>query len=103
MDLFHIQEEGPGVIFWHPRGFAIYRLIEDYIRRRMQGAGFKELRTPQLLARSLWEASGHWQKFSENMFSFGDEERVFALVSAQKSRHQVIIHWINSLFSITIL
>jgi threonyl-tRNA synthetase len=79
MDLFHLQEEGPGVIFWHPRGFIIYRLIEDYIRRRMQGAGFKELRTPQLLARALWEASGHWQKFNENMFSFGDSERVFAL------------------------
>ena len=53
MDLFHLQEEGPGVIFWHPRGFTVYRLIEDYIRRRMQGGGFKELRTPQLLARSL--------------------------------------------------
>ena len=70
MDLFHQQEEGQGMIFWHPRGFAVYQLIEEEIRRRMRTAGFAEVRTPQLLDRSLWEASGHWQKFSKEMFVF---------------------------------
>ncbi|WP_299617079.1 threonine--tRNA ligase [Pelagibius sp.] len=70
MDLFHQQEEGQGMIFWHPRGFAVYQLIEGEIRRRMRAAGFAEVRTPQLLDRSLWEASGHWQKFSKEMFVF---------------------------------
>ena len=79
LDLFHQQEEGPGMVFWHPRGYAIYRVIEDYIRRRMRRAGFHEIKTPQLLARSLWEASGHWEKFGENMFSFEEGERAFAL------------------------
>ena len=53
MDLFHQQEEGPGMVFWHPRGFALFQVIEDYIRRKMKRAGFREIRTPQLLARSL--------------------------------------------------
>ena len=79
LDLFHQQEEGPGVVFWHPRGTAVYRVIEDYVRRRMRRAGFQEIRTPQLLARSLWEASGHWEKFGESMFAFADGERAFAL------------------------
>jgi threonyl-tRNA synthetase len=79
LDLFHQQEEGPGVVFWHPRGYAIYRVIEDYIRRHMRRAGFREIRTPQLLARSLWEASGHWEKFGDDMFAFADGERSFAL------------------------
>jgi threonyl-tRNA synthetase len=80
LDLFHQQEEGPGVVFWHPRGLAVWRTVEDYIRRRMRKAGFREVRTPQLLARSLWEASGHWEKFGGNMFVFSDgEHRTLAL------------------------
>ena len=79
LDLFHQQEEGPGMVFWHPRGLALYNLIEGYIRARMREAGFREIRTPQLLARSLWEASGHADKFAENMFVFADGERSFAL------------------------
>lgn len=70
LGLFHQQEEGPGMVFWHPRGFALYHLIEDYIRARMRKAGFAEIRTPQVLSRALWEKSGHWQKFGGNMFSF---------------------------------
>ncbi len=70
LDLFHQQEEGPGMVFWHPRGFALYHLIEDYIRARMRKAGFAEIRTPQVLSRALWEKSGHWQKFGANMFAF---------------------------------
>src|SRR5262245_54048651 len=79
LDLFHQQEEGPGVIFWHPRGAALWRVVEDYIRGRMRRAGFREVRTPQLLARSLWEASGHWEKFGADMFLVEDGERAFAL------------------------
>lgn len=79
LDLFHQQEEGPGMVFWHPRGFALYRVIEDYVRKRMRQAGFREIRTPQMLARSLWEQSGHWEKFGENMFALDDGHRAFAL------------------------
>ena len=79
MDLFHQQEEGPGMAFWHPRGFALYRIVEDYMRRRMRKMGFHEIRTPQLLARSLWEKSGHWEKFGDNMFTVEDGERSAAL------------------------
>ncbi len=79
LDLFHQQDEGPGVVFWHPRGFALYRVIEDYIRGRMKAAGYREVRSPQLLARSLWESSGHWQKFADSMFVFEEGERCHAL------------------------
>jgi len=78
LGLFHQQEDGPGMVFWHPRGFVLYHLIEDYVRKRMRGAGFLEIRTPQVLARALWEKSGHWQKFGGNMFAFhqdGEEGR----------------------------
>src|SRR5215831_1873726 len=77
--LFHQQEEAPGTAFWHPRGALLYRLIENYILREMRQAGFREVRTPQLLSRSLWERSGHWAKFGANMFVFADGERAFAL------------------------
>lgn len=79
LDLFHQQEEGPGVAFWHPRGTALYRLVEDYIRRRMRRLGFAEVMTPQLLSRSLWERSGHWEKFGDAMFVFADGDRSLAL------------------------
>jgi threonyl-tRNA synthetase len=72
LDLFHQQEEGPGMVFWHPRGWELYRVLEDYIRRRMRRAGFREIRTPQLLARSIWERSGHWEKFGANMYSLSE-------------------------------
>lgn len=68
LDLFHQQEEGPGMVFWHPRGFALYRVIEDYVRRRMREHGFAEIRTPQLLSYSLWEQSGHADKFANEMY-----------------------------------
>ncbi|WP_259294846.1 threonine--tRNA ligase [Paraburkholderia sp. DHOC27] len=69
LDLFHQQEEGPGMVFWHPRGWELYRVLEDFVRQRMRRAGFREIRTPQLLVRSLWERSGHWEKFGEQMYS----------------------------------
>ncbi|MEM7745477.1 MAG: threonine--tRNA ligase [Pseudomonadota bacterium] len=68
MELFHLQEEAPGMVFWHPNGWSIYRAMEDYMRRRLDAAGYREIRTPQVVDRKLWEASGHWDKYRENMF-----------------------------------
>ncbi len=79
MDLFHMQEEAPGSAFWHPKGWTLYRILEDYIRARLKAAGYVEVRTPLLIDRSLWEASGHWEKFREFMFTVESEERVLAL------------------------
>ena len=73
LDLFHIQEDAPGMVFWHPRGYALYRVLEDHIRGEMRRLGFAEVRTPQLLPRELWVKSGHWDKFRDSMFSLGDE------------------------------
>ena len=68
MDLFHIQEEAVGSVFWHPNGWTLYRAVEDYMRARLKTHGYVEVKTPQLVSRSLWEASGHWEKFGKNMF-----------------------------------
>ncbi len=68
MELFHLQEEAPGMIFWHPNGWSIYRTLEDYMRRRQSAAGYKEIKTPQVVDRVLWERSGHWEAYRENMF-----------------------------------
>ena len=81
LDLFHLQEEAAGSVFWHPKGWTLYRLVENYIRHRLDAAGYVEVRTPQLVDRSLWEASGHWEKFGQNMFTVRDEDgdRILAL------------------------
>ena len=68
MELFHLQEEAPGMVFWHPNGWSIYRTLEDYMRRRQRSAGYQEIRTPQVVDRVLWERSGHWEAYRENMF-----------------------------------
>jgi threonyl-tRNA synthetase len=68
MDLFHIQEEGKGMVFWHPKGWTLYRTLQNYIRRRMEAGGYDEVKTPQILDHSLWQKSGHWDKFGANMF-----------------------------------
>ncbi|MDF0600128.1 threonine--tRNA ligase [Psychromarinibacter sp. C21-152] len=68
MSLFHFQEEAPGMVFWHPDGWTVYRQMEDYMRRKLTKAGYREIRTPQVVDRKLWEASGHWDKYRENMF-----------------------------------
>ncbi|GAA3870074.1 threonine--tRNA ligase [Celeribacter arenosi] len=85
MELFHFQEEAPGMVFWHPNGWTIYRALEDYMRRKLTAAGYKEIKTPQVVDRKLWEASGHWDKYRENMFitevdeEHANEKRVNAL------------------------
>jgi threonyl-tRNA synthetase len=80
MDLFHFQEEGPGTIFWHPKGWTLFQTLISFMRRRQQEAGYIEVNTPQVLDRALWETSGHWQTYRENMFiTKTEDERVFAL------------------------
>lgn len=69
MDLFHIQEEAPGMVFWHPNGWTLYRTLQDYMRRRQIDDGYLEINTPMVVDRKLWEASGHWDKYRENMFT----------------------------------
>ena len=68
MDLFHFQEEAPGMVFWHPDGWTIYRLLQNFIRSKLEKSSYKEINTPQVVDRKLWEASGHWDKYRENMF-----------------------------------
>jgi threonyl-tRNA synthetase len=81
MSLFHVQEEAVGSVFWHPKGWRLYRTAEAYMRRRLDAAGYQEVKTPQLVDRALWEASGHWEKFRENMFvaQVEDENKSLAL------------------------
>jgi threonyl-tRNA synthetase len=79
LDLFHIQEEATGSVFWHHKGYVIYREIENYIRQKISKNGYSEVKTPQLIDRSLWEKSGHWEKFHENMFIAESEHRLLAV------------------------
>ncbi|MCC8369217.1 MAG: threonine--tRNA ligase [Rickettsia endosymbiont of Oxypoda opaca] len=79
LDLFHFQEEAQGMVFWHDKGFNIYTIIEQYIRRKIKKAGYIEVKTPVLVDKSLWEASGHWEKFREDMFALEAEDKTLAL------------------------
>ena len=79
LDLFHLQDEAPGMIFWHAKGWALWQVVEQYMRRVYQDNGYEEVKAPQLLDRSLWERSGHWAKYRENMFTTESENRYFAL------------------------
>lgn len=80
MDLFHLQEEAPGAVFWHPKGWQLYRTLQNYIRKRITQDGYVEVNTPIMVDRSLWEKSGHWEKFRENMFTIEhSEEKTYAI------------------------
>lgn len=79
MNLFHIDEENPGQIFWHPKGWTLYLTIQNYVRKRIKEDGYLEVHTPFVMPRSLWERSGHWAKYKENMFITESEKRLFAL------------------------
>ncbi|MEM0937633.1 MAG: threonine--tRNA ligase [Pseudomonadota bacterium] len=103
MELFHFQEEAPGMVFWHPNGWTIYRALEDYMRRRLQAAGYSEIKTPQVVDRKLWEASGHWDKYRENMYiteideEHANEKRTNALKPMNCPCHvQVFNHGLKS-------
>lgn len=79
LDLFHLQEEAPGLIFWHAKGWALWQVVEQFMRRIYRENGYQEVKAPQLLDRSLWERSGHWAKYRENMFTTESENRYYAL------------------------
>jgi threonyl-tRNA synthetase len=79
LDLFHFQDEAPGLVFWHPKGWTIWQQIEQYMRRVYQDCGYQEVKAPQILDRSLWEKTGHWENYRENMFSTESESRSYAL------------------------
>ncbi len=94
MQLFHIQEEGKGMIFWHPKGWTLYRTLVDYMRRRIFAVGYVEVKTPQILDRSLWERSGHWEKFRSNMFTCETEDGdVLAVKPMNCPGHVQIFNW----------
>jgi len=99
MDLFHIQEEAVGSIFWHPKGWRLYRTLEDYMRRRQNAAAYQEVRTPQLVDRILWEKSGHWDSYREHMFiaQVEDEDKSLALKPMNCPCHvQIFKHGLRS-------
>jgi threonyl-tRNA synthetase len=79
MNLFHTQEEAPGMVFWHDKGWRIYLQVQDYIRDKLRDHGYQEVHTPSVIDRSLWEKSGHWEKFHDDMFTTESEKRTFAI------------------------
>lgn len=98
MDLFHFQDDAPGTVFWHPKGWTLFQTLVAYVRRRQAKAGYLEVNAPQLLERSLWEMSGHWEKYHENMFVTETEDaRVFALKPMNCPGHvQIYKHGLKS-------
>jgi len=97
LDLFHFQDEAPGMLFWHDKGWTIYLILERYIRDRLRSRGYREVHTPQVLDRSLWEKSGHWEKFRNDMFVTESEDRVFAVKPMNCPAHiQIYNHGLKS-------
>ena len=79
MDLFHLQEQAPGMVYWHDKGWRIYQIVENYIRNKLRDHDYQEVHTPQIIDRSLWEKSGHWDKFNDDMFTTSSENRDYAI------------------------
>ncbi len=97
LDLFHTQEEAPGMAFWHSKGWQIYLTIQDYIREKLKHHGYQEVHTPQVIDRSLWEKSGHWEKFRDDIFVTETEDRVFAIKPMNCPAHiQIYNHGLKS-------
>jgi threonyl-tRNA synthetase len=92
LDLFHQQEEAPGMVFWHPKGWSLWQQVEQYMRRVYQDNGYQEVRGPQIIDRSLWERSGHWQNFKDNMFTTESEKRDFAIKPMNCPGHILIFN-----------
>ena len=96
-DLFHTQEEAPGMVFWHDKGWQIYLIVENYIRNKLRDNGYQEVHTPQLIDRSLWEKSGHWDKFGDMIFTTQSENRDFAIKPMNCPAHiQIYNHGLKS-------
>ncbi|MCG1054292.1 threonine--tRNA ligase [Mycetohabitans sp. B5] len=97
LDLFHLQEEAPGLVFWHPKGWTLWQQVEQYLRRRLDEAGYLEVKTPMIMDRSLWERSGHWQNYRDNMFTTESEKRDYAIKPMNCPGHvQVFNHGLRS-------
>ena len=97
LDLFHLQEEGPGLVFWHPKGWSIWQVVEQYMRRVYRASGYQEVRCPQVLDVSLWQKSGHWDNYKENMFFTESEKRTYALKPMNCPGHvQIFNHGLHS-------
>ena len=97
LDLFHTQEEAPGMVFWHDKGWQIYLLVEDYIRDKLRDHGYQEVHTPQVIDRSLWEKSGHWDKFGDMIFTTNSENRDYAIKPMNCPAHiQIYNHGLKS-------
>ena len=97
LDLFHLQEEAPGMVFWHPKGWSVWQAVEQYMRGRLTDAGYQEVRTPQVMDRSLWEKSGHWDNYKENMFVTESEKRHYAIKPMNCPGHvQIFNHGLRS-------
>ena len=92
LDLYHWQEEAPGMVFWHPKGWAIWQQVEQYMRRVYQDNGYQEVRAPMILDRSLWEKSGHWENYKDNMFTTESEKRDFAVKPMNCPGHVLIFN-----------
>ncbi len=91
LDLFHFQEEAPGMVFWHPRGLVLYRLLQDRVRKQLQRDNYQEVRTPQLLNQAIWQSSGHWQNFRDDMFVLPEANQALALKPVSCPGHIQIV------------
>ncbi|HVL08830.1 MAG TPA: threonine--tRNA ligase, partial [Burkholderiaceae bacterium] len=97
LDLFHLQDEAPGMVFWHPKGWQLWQSVEQYMRARLNEAGYREIKTPQVMDRTLWEKSGHWENYRENMFTTESEKRDYAIKPMNCPGHvQVFNHDLRS-------
>jgi threonyl-tRNA synthetase len=97
LDLFHMQDEAPGLVFWHPKGWALWQVVEQYMRRVYRDNGYQEVRAPQILDRTLWEKSGHWENFKDNMFTTHSENRDYAVKPMNCPGHiQIYNHGLHS-------
>jgi threonyl-tRNA synthetase len=97
LDLFHLQEEAPGMVFWHPKGWSIWQVVEQYMRKVYKDSGYQEVRCPQILDKSLWEKTGHWQNYRDNMFLTSSENRDYAIKPMNCPGHiQIYNHGLHS-------
>ncbi|KLT73482.1 threonyl-tRNA synthetase [Neisseria arctica] len=97
LDLFHLQDEAPGMVFWHPRGWALWQTIEQHMRKELDTAGYQEVKTPQIMDKTFWEKSGHWQNYKDNMFTTQSEKREYAVKPMNCPGHvQIFNHGLRS-------
>ena len=97
LDLFHLQDEAPGMVFWHPRGWTLWQTIEQHMRRELDAAGYQEVKTPQIMDKTFWEKSGHWQNYQDNMFLTSSEKRDYAVKPMNCPGHvQIFNHGLRS-------